>query len=49
MVEKVIQLRCECNQYPWGKQGSKSLAATLCEKTPGTQFKIDENTSYAEM
>ncbi|KAI4612716.1 uncharacterized protein J4E87_010116 [Alternaria ethzedia] len=49
MVEKVMQLRCECNQYPWGKQGSKSLAATLCEKTPGTQFKIDENTSYAEM
>ncbi|EOA90771.1 hypothetical protein ACJQWK_11193 [Exserohilum turcicum] len=49
MVEKVIQLRCDCNQYPWGKQGSKSLAATLCEKTPGTNFKIDENTPYAEM
>jgi mannose-6-phosphate isomerase len=49
MVEKVIQLRCDCNQYPWGKQGSKSLAATLCAKTPGTSFKVDENTPYAEM
>ncbi|CAI6252766.1 unnamed protein product [Periconia digitata] len=49
MVEKVIQLRCECNQYPWGKQGSKSISATLCSKTPGTNFKIDENTPYAEM
>lgn len=49
MVEKVIQLRCSCNQYPWGKQGSNSLAATLCSKTPGTDFKVDENTPYAEM
>lgn len=49
MVEKVLQLKCNCNQYGWGKQGSKSLAARLCEKTPGTDFKIDENTSYAEM
>jgi hypothetical protein len=49
MVNKVIQLRCDCNQYPWGKTGRKSLAATLCEKTPGTNFKLDENTSYAEM
>jgi mannose-6-phosphate isomerase len=49
MVEKVLQLKCNCNQYPWGRQGSNSLAATLCEKTPGTDFKLDENTSYAEM
>jgi mannose-6-phosphate isomerase len=49
MVEKVLQLKCQCNQYGWGKQGSKSLAAKLCEKTPGTDFKIDENTTYAEM
>ncbi|KAH7117025.1 RmlC-like cupin domain-containing protein [Dendryphion nanum] len=49
MVEKVIQLRCQCNQYPWGKQGSDSLAARLCSKTPGTDFKIDEGTAYAEM
>ncbi|EEU38329.1 uncharacterized protein NECHADRAFT_66909 [Fusarium vanettenii 77-13-4] len=49
------QLRCGCNQYPWGKQGSDSLAARLCAKTPGWEgddkknFTIDENTSYAEM
>jgi len=49
MVEKVLQLKCGCNEYPWGKQGSKSLAASLCAKTPGTDFKIDENTPYAEM
>ncbi|WAO85903.1 Mannose-6-phosphate isomerase [Fusarium falciforme] len=49
------QLRCGCNQYPWGKQGSDSLAARLCAKTPGWEgddkkdFTIDENTPYAEM
>ncbi|KAI8935034.1 hypothetical protein NX059_008698 [Plenodomus lindquistii] len=49
MVNRVIQLKCNCNQYPWGKQGKESIAARLCEKTPGTDFKIDENKSYAEM
>ncbi|KAF9698472.1 hypothetical protein EKO04_003659 [Ascochyta lentis] len=49
MVNKVIQLRCDCNQYPWGKQGRESVAATLCEKTPGNGFKLDESKSYAEM
>ncbi|KAH0253809.1 mannose-6-phosphate isomerase, partial [Aureobasidium melanogenum] len=55
-VDSVIQLSCSCNQYPWGKQGHESLAARLCEKTPGwdgekadQQFKIDDNKSYAEM
>lgn len=50
------QLKCGCNQYPWGKQGSKSLAAHLCAKTPGwdgdapgNDFKIDEEKPYAEM
>ncbi|KAJ4270521.1 hypothetical protein NW762_002208 [Fusarium torreyae] len=49
------QLRCGCNQYPWGKQGSNSLSARLCEKTPGwdgdgkQNFKIDEDKPYAEM
>ncbi|KAM5341599.1 hypothetical protein ACJ41O_014630 [Fusarium nematophilum] len=49
------QLRCGCNQYPWGKQGSDSLAARLCARTPGWEgdekkdFKIDESTPYAEM
>lgn len=49
MVEKVLQLKCYCNQYPWGKIGRNSIAATLCEKTPGTDFKLDEKSPYAEM
>jgi mannose-6-phosphate isomerase len=49
MVNKVIQLRCDCNQYPWGKTGRESIAATLCEKTPGNGFKLDESKPYAEM
>ncbi|KAF2107246.1 mannose-6-phosphate isomeras-like protein [Lophiotrema nucula] len=49
MVEKVLQLKCSCNEYPWGKKGSDSLAAQLCSKTPGTDFNIDENTPYSEM
>ncbi|KAH7399088.1 mannose-6-phosphate isomerase [Phaeosphaeria sp. MPI-PUGE-AT-0046c] len=49
MVEKVMQLKCNCNSYPWGRTGRQSLAATLCEKTPGTDFKLDENSPYAEM
>lgn len=49
MVEKVLQLKCYCNQYPWGKTGRDSIAAALCEKTPGTDFKIDEKSPYAEM
>jgi mannose-6-phosphate isomerase len=49
MVNKVIQLKCSCNEYQWGKQGRESLAATLCEKTPGTDFKLDESKTYAEM
>ncbi|KAI9154685.1 Mannose-6-phosphate isomerase [Paramyrothecium foliicola] len=45
-----------CNSYPWGKQGSQSLAARLCAKTPGwtdeatkSDFSIDESKPYAEM
>lgn len=47
MVESVLQLKCGCNNYPWGKKGSESRAATLCEKTPGTDFKVDESKNYA--
>lgn len=49
MVEKVLQLRCQCNNYPWGKKGKESLAARLCAQTPDTDFKIDESKDYAEM
>lgn len=55
-VAPFYQLKCSCNQYPWGKQGSKSLAARLCAKTPGwdgdgpeKDFQIDEDKPYAEM
>lgn len=49
MVQRVIQLKCYCNEYPWGKQGSQSAAARIASKTPGTDFKIDESKPYAEM
>lgn len=49
MVSPVLQLKCYCNNYPTGDYGSKSIAARLCAKTPGTDFKIDENKPYAEM
>jgi mannose-6-phosphate isomerase len=42
-------LKCNCNQYPWGRKGSEPLAARLCAKTLGTDFKIDENEPYSEM
>jgi len=45
----VFQMAGTCNEYPWGKKGSESLAARLCEKTPGTGFKIDPSKSYSEM
>ncbi|KAK4547989.1 hypothetical protein LTR36_010709 [Oleoguttula mirabilis] len=56
-LEPVYKLKCSCNQYPWGKTGSDSLSARLCAKQPGwdgkgpkdKEFKIDENTAYAEM
>ncbi|KAF1989063.1 mannose-6-phosphate isomeras-like protein [Aulographum hederae CBS 113979] len=49
MADLVLQLKCQCNNYPWGKQGEDSLAAKLCAKTPGTDFTIDESKNYAEM
>ncbi|KAI0547763.1 RmlC-like cupin domain-containing protein [Xylaria curta] len=45
----VFQLAGTCNEYPWGKKGSDSLAARLCEKTPGSGFKIDPEKYYSEM
>lgn len=55
-VQPAYRLRCSCNEYPWGKQGSESSAARLCAKQPGWaeeggkgDFKIDETTAYSEM
>jgi mannose-6-phosphate isomerase len=45
----VFQLSGTCNDYPWGKKGSDSLAARLCAKTPGTGFKIEADKYYSEM
>ena len=49
MTTSVFQLECSCNEYPWGKKGSGSLAARLCSKTPGTSFTIDDSKEYSEM
>ncbi|KAI7163144.1 mannose-6-phosphate isomerase [Hortaea werneckii] len=56
-VAPIYELKCSCNQYPWGRQGSNSLSARLCAKQPGwdgkgpkdQDFKIKEDTPYAEM
>lgn len=55
-LDSVYQLRCSCNDYPWGKTGKESLAAKLCEQQPGwagdgpeRDFKIDDSKAYAEM
>ncbi|KAG4031664.1 hypothetical protein MFRU_008g00290 [Monilinia fructicola] len=45
----VIQLECQCNNYPWGRQGKESLAAKFAASTPGGKFKLDESKEYAEM
>jgi len=48
MSDSVIQLKCNCNNYPWGKVGKQSLAARLCEKT-NPDFKLDDGKEYSEM
>ncbi|KAI1810651.1 mannose-6-phosphate isomerase [Poronia punctata] len=45
----VFQLAGTCNEYPWGRKGTESMAARLCEKTPGSGFKIDPSKTYSEM
>jgi len=49
MADSVIQLKCYCNNYPWGKKGQDSLAAKYCASTPGTDFKLEDGKEYAEM
>ncbi|KAH8818119.1 RmlC-like cupin domain-containing protein [Hyaloscypha sp. PMI_1271] len=48
MSSSVIQLECQCNNYPWGKKGSSSLAAKYAAATPGGHSKLDEPKEYAE-
>lgn len=55
--QPVYELRCGVNSYPWGKTGSESAAARLCEKQKGysgddgpeSDFSIDSKKPYAEM
>lgn len=47
--QRVFQLSGTCNNYPWGKKGKQSLAAQLCERTPGLDFKIQDDQYYSEM
>ena len=35
MTSSIIQLECQCNNYPWGKKGKDSLAARYAAATPG--------------
>lgn len=48
-TQRVFQLSGTCNNYPWGKKGKQSLAAQLCARTPGTDFKIEDEQYYSEM
>ncbi|KAI9735726.1 MAG: hypothetical protein M1818_006334 [Claussenomyces sp. TS43310] len=48
-MTSVIQLECQCNNYPWGRKGKDSLAAQYAAATPGGSFKLDESKEYAEM
>ncbi|KZT66184.1 mannose-6-phosphate isomerase [Daedalea quercina L-15889] len=45
----LIRLRTAVQQYPWGKQGSSSLAARLAKTSVGPDFSIDESKTYAEI
>ncbi|TWU72602.1 hypothetical protein ED733_003405 [Metarhizium rileyi] len=48
-ISRLFQISGTCNNYPWGKKGRDSLAARLCEKTPGSGFAIQDDEYYSEM
>ena len=48
MTDRVFQLSGTCNNYPWGKQGRKSLAAQLCARTDRS-FEIKDDEYYSEL
>jgi mannose-6-phosphate isomerase len=48
-MPSIIQLECQCNNYPWGKQGKESLAAQYAAATPKGNFKLKSDEKYAEM
>ena len=45
----MIQPECQCNNYPWGKTGSESVAATYAAAAPGGHFRLDSKKEYAEI
>ncbi|OAQ59262.2 hexose-6-phosphate isomerase [Pochonia chlamydosporia 170] len=48
-TSRLFQLSGTCNNYPWGKKGHDSLAARLCEKTPGAGFAVNDDQYYSEL
>lgn len=48
-TQRVFQLSGTCNNYEWGRKGKQSLAAQLCAKTPGLDFKIEDDQFYSEL
>ena len=46
--QRQVPIPDSSQNYLWGRRGTDSLAATLCSKTPGTGFKIEDK-EYAEM
>ncbi|TFK93977.1 mannose-6-phosphate isomerase [Polyporus arcularius HHB13444] len=47
--KNLIRIQAATQKYPWGRQGSSSLAAQLACNAIGHDFRIDENESYAEI
>ncbi|KAK4172857.1 RmlC-like cupin domain-containing protein [Triangularia setosa] len=47
-TERVFQLVGNCNNYPWGKQGQKSLAVQLHKRTD-QKFEIKNDEFYSEL
>lgn len=45
---RVFRISGTCNNYPWGKKGSDSLAARLC-KASDENFDIKEDEPYSEI
>ncbi|OAA50904.1 hexose-6-phosphate isomerase [Beauveria brongniartii RCEF 3172] len=48
-VTRIFPFGGTCNNYEWGRKGSRSLAARLCAASPETDFEIDEEKRYSEM
>lgn len=45
---RVFRIAGTCNNYPWGKKGSDSLAARIC-KASDENFEIKDDEPYSEI